>query len=74
MAEAAVIGVPDRVRGKVPVAYVVLKSTIDCAVLAERCRAKRASFRAPREFIAVDPLPRNAMGKVQKHLLLDRLA
>jgi malonyl-CoA/methylmalonyl-CoA synthetase len=69
VAEAAVIGVPDRVRGEVPVAYVVLKSAIDCAVLAERCRAKLASFKAPREFVAVDRLPRNAMGKVQKHLL-----
>ncbi|HEV3196415.1 MAG TPA: AMP-binding protein [Bryobacteraceae bacterium] len=72
VAEAAVIGVPDRVRGEVPVAYVVLKSAIDCAVLAERCRAKLASFKAPREFIAVERLPRNAMGKVQKHLLAAR--
>ncbi|HLK70240.1 MAG TPA: AMP-binding protein [Bryobacteraceae bacterium] len=69
VAEAAVAGVPDRLRGEVPVAYVVLKSAIDCAVLAERCRAKLASFKAPREFIVVERLPRNAMGKVQKHLL-----
>jgi malonyl-CoA/methylmalonyl-CoA synthetase len=69
VAEAAVVGVPDRLRGEVPVAYVVLKSAIDCAVLAERCREKLASFKAPREFIAVEGLPRNAMGKVQKHLL-----
>jgi malonyl-CoA/methylmalonyl-CoA synthetase len=72
VAEAAIIGVPDRVRGEVPVAYVVLKSAIDCAVLAERCRAKLASFKAPREFVVVERLPRNAMGKVQKHLLAGR--
>jgi len=74
VAEAAVIGVPDRVRGEVPVAYVVLRSAIDCAVLAERCRARLASFKAPREFIALERLPRNAMGKVQKHLLPARRA
>ena len=27
------------------------------------------SYRVPREFISVDALPRNAMGKIQKHLL-----
>lgn len=67
--EAAVAAVPDRVRGEVPVAYVVMKSTVDGEVLAERCRAKLASFKVPRAFVAVDRLPRNAMGKVQKHLL-----
>ena len=67
--EAAVIGVPDRLRGEVPVAYVVLKSAIEPAVLGERCRARLASFKVPREFIAAERLPRNAMGKVQKHLL-----
>ena len=31
--------------------------------------AQGASFKVPRKFIQVDQLPRNAMGKVQKHLL-----
>ncbi|HTS31881.1 MAG TPA: AMP-binding protein [Bryobacteraceae bacterium] len=69
VAEAAVVGVPDPVRGEVPVAYVVLNSAIGGASLAERCKKKLASFKTPREFIEVDHLPRNAMGKVQKHLL-----
>ncbi len=69
VAEAAVAGVPDRVRGEAPVAYVVLKSAVESTVLAERCRAKLASFKVPRAFVVVDRLPRNAMGKVQKHLL-----
>ena len=34
-----------------------------------RCREKMASFKIPREFIVVEKLPRNALGKVQKHLL-----
>jgi malonyl-CoA/methylmalonyl-CoA synthetase len=69
IAEAAVVGVPDRVRGEVPLAYVVMTTTIDTSVLETRCREKLASFKIPREFIAVDKLPRNAMGKVQKNLL-----
>jgi malonyl-CoA/methylmalonyl-CoA synthetase len=72
VAEAAVVGVPDRVRGEAPVAYVVLRSAIDPAILGERCRQKLASFKVPREFIAVETLPRNAMGKIQKHLLVTR--
>jgi len=69
IAEAAVAAAPDRVRGEVPVAYVVTTRTIDPADLEARCREKLASFKIPRTFIVVDKLPRNALGKVQKHLL-----
>jgi malonyl-CoA/methylmalonyl-CoA synthetase len=69
VAEAAVIGCPDPVRGEVPVAYVVLKEQIAVDILETRCKEKLASFKVPRQFITVDQLPRNAMGKVQKHLL-----
>lgn len=69
ISEAAVIGVPDRVRGEVPVAYIVTTQTIETAVIESRCREKLASFKIPREFIAVEKLPRNAMGKLQKNLL-----
>jgi malonyl-CoA/methylmalonyl-CoA synthetase len=69
VAEAAVAAVTDRVRGEAPVAYVVLKHQVEPAELEARCRAKLASFKIPREFITVDSLPRNALGKVQKHLL-----
>ena len=71
VAEAAVVGAPDPVRGEVPVAYVVLKTAMDAAGLEARCRAKLASFKIPRAFRTVDRLPRNAMGKIQKHLLPD---
>jgi malonyl-CoA/methylmalonyl-CoA synthetase len=67
--EAAVVGRPDALRGEVPVAYVVLASAVDAADLERRCRQNLASFKVPREFRTVERLPRNAMGKVQKHLL-----
>ncbi len=69
VAEAAVIGVPDKVRGEVPVAYVVARGKLDVAALEAACRASLASFKIPRAFIVVDKLPRTALGKVQKHLL-----
>jgi len=69
IAEAAVVGLPDRMRGEVPIAYVVMAAEIDMALIEGRCREKLASFKIPRAFIAVEKLPRNAMGKIQKHLL-----
>ncbi len=69
IAEAAVVGLPDRMRGEVPIAYVVMAVEIDIALIEVRCREKLASFKIPRAFIPVEKLPRNAMGKIQKHLL-----
>lgn len=69
VAEAAVVGVPDKLRGEIPVAYIVPRAPIDAAVLDQRCREKLASFKIPRDFVAVDKLPRTALGKIQKHLL-----
>jgi malonyl-CoA/methylmalonyl-CoA synthetase len=68
--EAAVVGETDRVRGEIPVAYIVWKNgPRDPAPLETRCREKLASFKIPRRFESIDKLPRNALGKVQKHLL-----
>lgn len=67
--EAAVVGVPDDVRGEIPIAYVVVDAAVDVIELEAACRAQLASFKVPRAFIRVDALPRTALGKVQKHLL-----
>ena len=67
--EAAVAGIADRVRGEVPVAYIVAERALDATRLEACCREKLASFKIPRSFVMVDKLPRNALGKVQKHLL-----
>ena len=72
VAEAAVVGEAEHVRGEVPVAYLVLREAVgklDTAGLETRCREKLASFKIPRRFEIVEKLPRNALGKVQKHLL-----
>ena len=67
--EAAVVGVPDDRRGEVPVAYLVTEQDVDTDALRERCARGLASFKVPRAFVRVEALPRNALGKVQKHLL-----
>ncbi len=67
--DAVVCGVEDQRRGEVPVAYLVTDDPLDAAALESLCRRSLASFKVPRAFIRVDALPRNAMGKVQKHLL-----
>lgn len=67
--EAAVVGRTDPVRGEIPVAYVVLRNPADASELERRCRESLASFKVPRQFIPIAKLPRNAMGKIQKHLL-----
>jgi malonyl-CoA/methylmalonyl-CoA synthetase len=69
VAEAAVIGVPDPVRGETPVAYLVVGDGFDQSQVEAACRAKLASFKAPRKFVVVEKLPRTALGKIQKHLL-----
>ena len=69
IAEAAVAAAPDRIRGEVPVAYIVTTRPIDNAGIEAHCREKLASFKIPRSFIVVEQLPRNALGKIQKHLL-----
>jgi malonyl-CoA/methylmalonyl-CoA synthetase len=76
IADAAVVGVADALRGEVPVAYVVARASddaataaLDTAALEHHCRTRLASFKVPRAFITVASLPRTALGKVQKHLL-----
>ena len=67
--EAAVVGVPDELRGEVPVAYVVMDDGVDVSELETTCRKQLASFKIPRAFVRIDTLPRTALGKIQKHLL-----
>jgi acyl-CoA synthetase (AMP-forming)/AMP-acid ligase II len=62
------------VRGEVPVAYIVAAGSVDVPALEAICRENLASFKCPRRFVAVEKLPRNALGKVQKHLLVSTAA
>lgn len=67
--EVAVIGVPDDDLGQRIVA-VVVGDDIDEALLIDLVATELSNHKRPREIRVVDELPRNAMGKVQKKLLL----
>jgi malonyl-CoA/methylmalonyl-CoA synthetase len=69
VAEAAVVGLADDVRGEVPVAFIVPDDSFDADALERCCREQLASFKVPRRFVRVESIPRTALGKVQKHLL-----
>ncbi len=69
VSEAAVVGMPDPIRGETPHAYLVIGKGFDQVVVETACREKLASFKVPRKFVIVEKLPRTALGKIQKHLL-----
>ncbi len=69
--ECAVVGVADERWGEVGAAYVVTTdhSTIDAADLRTALRSVLAGYKVPHHMRFVAELPKNATGKVLKHLL-----
>ncbi len=75
VAEVAVLGAPDTEMGEQVVAVIVAKAgeAPDADEIIAYCRERLASYKKPRRVVFVEALPRNAMGKVQKHLLSAQL-
>jgi long-chain acyl-CoA synthetase len=74
--EAAVIGVPDELRGQAVRAYLVLAEghSFDKKALRDYLAANLAAFKIPRDFILLDALPKNQTGKILKRVLRDQAA
>ena len=71
VAEVAVIGVPDKLRGEVPKAFVVLKkeSKLTEDDFQYFLRQHLAHFKIPHYFEFKDSLPKNRVGKIDKEQL-----
>lgn len=76
VAEAAVVGVADERWGERVVAVVVLRDGESLSVedVRSHCEGRLAGFKAPKQLVVVETLPRNPSGKVLKRAIRDRLA
>ncbi|HLF24207.1 MAG TPA: malonyl-CoA synthase, partial [Burkholderiales bacterium] len=73
--ESAVVGVPHPDFGEAVIAVVVTRpgATIAAEEIIDRLKREIADYKVPKRVRFIDDLPRNAMGKVQKNVLRDRL-
>jgi malonyl-CoA/methylmalonyl-CoA synthetase len=72
VAETAVIGALHPDMGEGVVAVMVAENAPIEDVIIKNALVSVANFKRPRKFFWQDELPRNAMGKVQKHILRER--
>ena len=71
--ESAVIGRKDEDLGEVPIAVIVVDMKFKDQVLTDLkniFQQNLAKFKVPRETKILDELPKNAMGKIQKNIIL----
>ena len=73
VSRAAVVPMPDERMGEVGRAWLVMRegATLDEAAMTAWARENMANFKVPRSFRAIDELPMNASGKVQRFALKD---
>ena len=74
VAEAVVVGVPDRFWGEVVGAVIRPASDVAEAELAEHCRERLAAFKTPVRWLFTDAFPLTSTGKIRKDVLGARLA
>ncbi|HSV52221.1 MAG TPA: AMP-binding protein [Burkholderiaceae bacterium] len=76
VADCAVLGMPDAAWGEAVVAVVVLRPGVSPPaedVLRDFLSGRLARYKLPRRIVALESLPKTALGKVQKPVLLQTL-
>lgn len=76
VAEAAVIGIPDEMRGEVVGAVISMKAGAAAAEpeLRRWCSERLASYKVPKQFLFYSSLPRTATGQIDKESIRRKLA
>lgn len=71
--EAAVIGIPDKLRGQAGACFYALQENAECDVheLKKFLQNNLALYKVPREFHNLPALPRTTTGKIAKRILLE---
>jgi long-chain acyl-CoA synthetase len=75
IAQCAIVGKDDGIRGEIPVAFVVLNENAELSLpeMKSFLRDRIANYKIPRELRCKKELPRNATGKVLKTVLRQQL-
>lgn len=76
VAEAAVVGMPSRLRGEDVVAFIQLKegAQLEAQAVVDHCKAHLANYKVPRTVEFRAELPKSATGKVLKRALREKQA
>jgi malonyl-CoA/methylmalonyl-CoA synthetase len=74
--ESAVVGLPDNDFGEKVVAAIALKEAINITPeeLIAHCKIRLAAYKCPKQIFFISELPRNAMGKIQKNILVQQVS
>jgi malonyl-CoA/methylmalonyl-CoA synthetase len=67
--DCAVVGIPDTEWGELVVAALITVTDLNSKELATWLKERMPTYKIPRQFIQLEDLPRNAMGKVTKNEL-----
>jgi long-chain acyl-CoA synthetase len=75
VAEVAVMGIPDRMRGEIIGAVISLRgNTITEQDIRQFCLERIASYKIPKQIIFSELMPRNEFGEIDKDLLRKKLS
>lgn len=74
VADAAVVGIPHPVMGRMVGAAVVFRRPVELVDLRTFLRERLSAYEIPTRFLPIDSLPRNPMGKVLKREIRDMFA